>query len=46
MVKEAFIVTDSAAAASAWASGEKFNNGEISCHDDDKDGQCDGTRKN
>ena len=26
-------VTDSAAAASAWASGEKFNNGVISCHD-------------
>lgn len=25
-------VTDSAAAASAWAVGEKFNNGEISCH--------------
>lgn len=25
-------VTDSAAAASAWAAGEKFNNGEISCH--------------
>ena len=34
-------VTDSAAAASAWASGEKFNNGEISCLDDDKDGICD-----
>ena len=26
------IVTDSAAAASAWACGQKFNNGEISCH--------------
>jgi alkaline phosphatase len=25
-------VTDSAAASSAWATGEKFNNGEISCH--------------
>ncbi len=25
-------VTDSAAAASAWACGAKFNNGEISCH--------------
>lgn len=25
-------VTDSAAAASAWAAGEKFANGEISCH--------------
>ena len=25
-------VTDSAAAASAWAAGDKFNNGEISCH--------------
>lgn len=34
-------VTDSAAAASAWASGEKFNNGEISCHDEDRDGACD-----
>ena len=33
-------VTDSAAAASAWASGEKFRNGEISCHDDDQDGKC------
>lgn len=28
-------VTDSAAAASAWATGEKFNNGEISCHSED-----------
>lgn len=34
-------VTDSAAAASAWASGAKYNNGEISCHDDDFDGNCD-----
>jgi alkaline phosphatase len=34
-------VTDSAAAASAWAVGEKFNNGEISCHDEDFDGVCD-----
>jgi alkaline phosphatase len=34
-------VTDSAAAASAWATGEKYNNGEISCHDDDFDGACD-----
>ena len=34
-------VTDSAAAASAWASGAKYNNGEISCHDDDYDGACD-----
>ncbi|MFZ5765222.1 MAG: alkaline phosphatase [Thermodesulfobacteriota bacterium] len=25
-------VTDSAAAASAWATGEKFNNNEVSCH--------------
>jgi alkaline phosphatase len=33
-------LTDSAAAASAWASGEKFNNGEISCHDDDQNGRC------
>lgn len=28
-------VTDSAAAASAWAVGDKFNNGEISCHSED-----------
>lgn len=34
-------ITDSAAAASAWASGEKYNNGEISCHDDNFDGACD-----
>ena len=34
-------VTDSAAAAAAWACGEKFNNGEISCHDDDYNGTCD-----
>jgi alkaline phosphatase len=33
-------VTDSAAAASAWANGEKFRNGEISCHDDDQDSKC------
>ena len=33
-------VTDSAAAASAWANGEKFRNGEISCHDDNRDGKC------
>jgi len=33
-------LTDSAAAASAWASGEKFRNGEISCHDDDQNGRC------
>lgn len=39
-------VTDSAAAASAWASGEKFKNGEISCVDSDGDGRCDGSRKN
>ncbi|MBI9091229.1 MAG: alkaline phosphatase [Desulfobacterium sp.] len=39
-------VTDSAAAASAWASGEKFNNGEISCLDNDNDGVCDETRIN
>lgn len=39
-------VTDSAAAGSAWASGEKFNNGEISCLDDNGDGICDGTRIN
>ena len=34
-------VTDSAAAASAWASGDKYNNGEISCHDNNLDGTCD-----
>ena len=34
------LVTDSAAAASAWANGEKFRRGEISCHDDDQDGKC------
>jgi len=39
-------VTDSAAAASAWAAGEKFANGEVSCHDQDRDGVCDGSRKN
>lgn len=33
-------VTDSAAAASAWANGDKFRNGEISCHDNDQDGKC------
>lgn len=33
-------VTDSAAAASAWASGDKFINGEISCHGDSSDGSC------
>ena len=31
-------VTDSAAAGSAWAAGEKFANGEISCHS--VDGVC------
>jgi alkaline phosphatase len=36
-------VTDAAAAASAWASGAKYNNGEISCHDGDFDGACDST---
>lgn len=36
-------VTDSAAAASAWANGEKFRNGEISCHDDDQDSKCEPT---
>jgi alkaline phosphatase len=36
-------VTDSAAAASAWASGDKFRNGEISCHDDDQDSKCEPT---
>lgn len=39
-------VTDSAAAASAWACGEKFDNSAISCHDDDKDGKPDNTRNN
>ncbi len=34
-------VTDSAAAAAAWACGEKFNNNEISCHDNDGDKICD-----
>lgn len=34
------MMTDSAAAASAWACGEKYRNGEISCHDDDDDGRC------
>jgi len=33
-------ITDSAAAASAWANGEKYRNGEISCHDDNRDGIC------
>lgn len=36
-------VTDSAAAASAWASGDKFRNGEISCHDDNQDSKCEPT---
>lgn len=39
-------VTDSAAAGSAWACGEKFNNRAVSCLDADGDGQCDQTRKN
>lgn len=34
------IVPDSAAAGSAWACGEKFNNNEICCLDDNKDGKC------
>jgi len=34
-------VTDSAAAAAAWACGEKFNNNEVSYHDNDKNGECD-----
>jgi len=33
------IVTDSAAAASAWAVGKKFNDGEISCHSGEN-GKC------
>jgi len=32
------VVTDSAAAASAWACGQKFNNGEISFHRETKKG--------
>ena len=36
-------VTDSAAAASAWAVGEKFVNGEISCHSDEMGG-CSGLK--
>ncbi len=41
------LVTDSAAAASAWASGEKFDKGAISCRDEAPvDGVCDETRKN
>ena len=40
------LVTDSAAASSAWASGEKFPNGAISCMDlSPADGVCDGSRK-
>jgi alkaline phosphatase len=34
-------VTDSAAAAATWACGEKFNNNEISCHDNDFNKVCD-----
>jgi alkaline phosphatase len=34
-------VTDSAAGAAAWANGKKYNNGEISCHDNDGDHICD-----
>ena len=37
-------VTDSAAAASAWAVGEKFLNGEISCHGN-PDGTCKAQKK-
>lgn len=33
-------VTDSAAAGSAWACGMKFNNNEICCLDNDKNGVC------
>jgi len=36
-------ITDSAAAASAWASGEKYRNGEISCHDNNRNGVCEPT---
>jgi alkaline phosphatase len=34
-------VTDSAAAASAWACGEKYDNNEVSCHDIDNNYICD-----
>ncbi len=36
-------LSDSAAASSAWATGEKYRNGEISCHDNNQDGTCDKT---
>ena len=39
-------VTDSAAAGSAWAIGQKVQNGNISCLDLDGDYICDGTRTN
>lgn len=35
------VITDSAAAASAWAIGMKVNNNEISCIDDNADSICD-----
>jgi alkaline phosphatase len=38
-------VTDSAAAASAWACGEKFNNNEICCLDNNKDTVCESAPK-
>lgn len=34
------VVTDSAAAAGAWATGEKYANGEISCHTDTTGSGC------
>lgn len=34
-------VTDSAAAAAAWACGEKFKNNQVSCHDENNDFICD-----
>jgi alkaline phosphatase len=34
------VVTDSAAAAGAWATGEKYVNGEISCHTDASGSGC------
>jgi alkaline phosphatase len=37
------VITDSAAAASAWAIGMKVNNNEISCIDNNSDGACDET---
>jgi alkaline phosphatase len=35
------LITDSAAAASAWSMGEKFDRGAIACRDSDGDRRCD-----